>query len=135
IAHELGTPLNVIGGRARAITKKAADPGEVAKNAALITDEVARITKIIHQVLNFSRPRGPTLTRVQLQSVVAEALAFVGETTRRLGITVDRGTAPAPPEVPGDPDQVQQVCLNLITNAIHAMPNGRTLSIWTARGT
>jgi signal transduction histidine kinase len=131
IAHELGTPLNVIGGRARAITKKAGDPGEVAKNAALITDEVARITKIIHQVLNFSRPRGPTLTRVQLRSVVAEALAFVGETARRLGIAVDLGNAPPPPEVPGDPDQIQQVCLNLITNAIHAMPNGGTLRITT----
>ena len=131
IAHELGTPLNVIGGRARAIGKKAGDAAEVAKNAGIIGGEVARITKIINQVLDFSRPRGPTLTRVQLQSVVGEALAFVGETVRRLGITVDRGTAPAPPEVPGDPDQIQQVCLNLITNAIHAMPNGGTLRITT----
>jgi signal transduction histidine kinase len=131
IAHELGTPLNVIGGRARALTKKAGDAGEVAKNAGIISGEVARITKIIHQVLDFSRPRGPTLTRVQIRSVVAEALAFVGETVRRVGITVDLGTAPAPPEVPGDPDQIQQVCLNLITNAIHAMPNGGTLRITT----
>jgi len=131
IAHELGTPLNVIGGRARTLTKKAGDAGEVAKNAGIINDEVARITKIIHQVLDFSRPRGPTLTRVQLRSVVAEALAFVSETLRRLGIAVDLGTAPAPPEVPGDPDQIQQVCLNLITNAIHAMPTGGTLRITT----
>jgi len=132
IAHELGTPLNVIGGRARAIGKKAGDANEVAKNAGIISGEVARITKIIHQVLDFSRPRGPTLTRVQIRSVVAEALAFVGETVRRLGITVDLGgAAPAPPEVPGDPDQIQQVCLNLITNAIHAMPNGGTLRIGT----
>jgi signal transduction histidine kinase len=68
-----------------------------------------------------------------LRSVVAEALAFVGETVRRLGITVNLGAAgaPEPPEVPGDPDQIQQVCLNLITNAIHAMPNGGTLRITT----
>jgi signal transduction histidine kinase len=131
IAHELGTPLNVIGGRARTITKKVGDPAEVAKNAGIISDEVARITKIIHQVLNFSRPRGPTLTRVKLQSVVAEALAFVAETARRQGIIVDLGTAPAPPDVPGDPDQIQQVCLNLITNALHAMPNGGRLRITT----
>ena len=89
IAHELGTPLNVIGGRARTLTKKAADPAEVAKNAGIISDEVARITKIIHQVLDFSRPRGPTLTRVQLGTVVGEALAFVSETVRRLGIAVE----------------------------------------------
>jgi signal transduction histidine kinase len=129
IAHELGTPLNVIGGRARTLIKKAGVPGEVAKNAGIISDEVARITKIIHQVLDFSRPRGPTLTRVQIRSVVAEALAFVNETVRRLGIVVDLGTAPEPPEVPGDPDQIQQVCLNLITNALHAMPGGGTLRI------
>ena len=133
IAHELGTPLNVIGGRARTLTKKAADPAEVAKNAGIISDEVARITKIIHQVLDFSRPRGPTLTRVQIGTVVGEALAFVSETVRRLGIAVELGTAPAPPEVPGDPDQIQQVCLNLITNAIHAMPGGGTLRITTER--
>jgi signal transduction histidine kinase len=131
IAHELGTPLNVIGGRARALTKKAGDAGEVAKNAGIISDEVARITKIINQVLDFSRPRGPTLTRVQLRTVVGEALAFVSETVRRLGITVDLGSAAAPPAVPGDPDQIQQVCLNLITNAIHAMPSGGTLRITT----
>ena len=131
IAHELGTPLNVIGGRARTLTKKAGDAGEVAKNAGIISDEVARITKIIHQVLDFSRPRGPTLTRVQLRSVVGEALAFVSETVRRQGIVVDLGTGARAPEVPGDPDQIQQVCLNLITNAIHAMPNGGTLRITT----
>jgi signal transduction histidine kinase len=82
-------------------------------------------------VLDFSRPRGPTLTRVQLGAVVGEALAFVSETVAALGITVELGTAPAPPEVPGDPDQIQQVCLNLITNAIHAMPSGGTLRITT----
>jgi len=42
-------------------------------------------------------------------------------------------TTPAPPDVPGDPDQIQQVCLNLIMNAIHAMPNGGTLRVTTER--
>jgi signal transduction histidine kinase len=131
IAHELGTPLNVIGGRARSLSKKAGDPAEVTKNAGLISDEVVRITKIIRQVLDFSRPRGPTLTRVRLGAVVAEALEFVRETVRRIGIKVELGTSPLAPEVPGDPDQIQQVCLNLITNAIHAMPGGGTLRITT----
>jgi signal transduction histidine kinase len=157
IAHELGTPLNVIGGRARAMAKRAekaaqraaerttesgarevqavkgADAGDVVKNAGIIGDEVARITKIIRQVLDFSRPRGPTVTRVHLGAVVAEALEFLRETIRRQGIEVDVQTMPAPPEVPGDPDQIQQVCLNLITNAIHAMPNGGTLRVATER--
>ena len=137
IAHELGTPLNVIGGRARTLAKRAekpgADLGEIVKNAGIIGDEVSRITKIIRQVLDFSRSRGPTLTRVRLGSVVGEALEFVRETIRRQGIVVSVDTTPAPSEVPGDPDQIQQVCLNLITNAIHAMPNGGRLGISTER--
>jgi signal transduction histidine kinase len=135
IAHELGTPLNVIGGRARTILRKSADTAEVAKNAGIITDEVARITKIIRQVLDFSRSRGPTLTKVRLAAVVADALEFLRETTRKLGITVDARTADAPPEIPGDPDQIQQVCINLMTNAIHVMPHGGTLRISTDRVT
>ena len=150
IAHELGTPLNVIGGRARAMAKRAEkaarraaeepppDRGtgaaaDVVKNATIIGDEVARITKIIRQVLDFSRPRGPTVTRVHLGAVVAEALEFLRETIHRQGIEVDVQTMPAPPEVPGDPDQIQQVCLNLIMNAIHAMPDGGTLRVATER--
>ena len=103
------------------------------KNAGIIGDEVARITKIIRQVLDFSRPRGPTVTRVHLGAVVAEALEFLRETIQRQGIEVDVQTMPAPPEVPGDPDQIQQVCLNLIMNAIHAMPDGGKLRVATER--
>jgi signal transduction histidine kinase len=159
IAHELGTPLNVIGGRARAMAKRAQNAEraaetvgersdaaaglavntarevsrEVSKNAGIIGDEVARITKIIRQVLDFSRPRGPTVTRVRLGAVVAEALEFLRETIRRQEIVVDLRTTPAPPEVPGDPDQIQQVCLNLFMNAIHAMPSGGRLQVATER--
>jgi signal transduction histidine kinase len=151
IAHELGTPLNVIGGRARAMAKRAEKAarraaaegpppdrgteaaGDVVKNATIIGDEVSRITKIIRQVLDFSRPRGPTVTRVHLGAVVAEALEFLRETIHRQGIEVDVQTMPAPPEVPGDPDQIQQVCLNLIMNAIHAMPDGGKLRVATER--
>ncbi|HEY2899787.1 MAG TPA: ATP-binding protein [Polyangia bacterium] len=132
IAHELGTPLNVIGGRARALSRKAADTDEVIKNAGIIGGEVERITKIIGQVLDFSRKRGPTLTRVHLGAVVAEALEFLREIIQRQGVEADVQTMPAPPEVPGDPDQIQQVCLNLLMNALHAMPAGGTLRIRTS---
>jgi signal transduction histidine kinase len=135
IAHEVGTPLNVIGGRARAISKKAGEPAEVTKNAGIISGEVERITKIIKQVLDFSRKRGPTITRVQLGAVVAEALQFLREILSRQGIRTEVRTKPGAPEVPGDPDQIQQVCLNLLMNAIHAMPQGGKLTIVAERVT
>ncbi len=137
IAHEVGTPLNVIGGRARALGKshRASDPAEVTRNAGIITGEVDRIAKIIRQVLDFSRQRGPTITSVHLGSVVAEALEFLREIVDRQAIKTDVRVLPSPPEVPGDPDQIQQVCLNLLMNAIHAMPSGGTLRITAERVT
>jgi signal transduction histidine kinase len=131
IAHEVGTPLNVIGGRARALGKgnRASDPVEVTRNAGIISGEVERIAKIIRQVLDFSRQRGPTITSVHLGSVVAEGLEFLREILDRQAIKTDVRVLPSPPEVPGDPDQIQQVCLNLLMNAIHAMPSGGTLRI------
>ena len=56
IAHEVGTPLNVIAGRARSIQKKAADhPEAVEKNAEIIAEQTARITRIIQRLLDFTR--------------------------------------------------------------------------------
>jgi signal transduction histidine kinase len=127
IAHEVGTPLNVIGGRARALEKKAGDPAEVAKNARAIIQatQVGRITKIINQVLDFSRKRGPTMTRVDLARWWPRRWTSWRETIRRQGITTEVRVRRRAAPVPGDPDQIQQVCLNLLMNAIHAMPAGR----------
>jgi signal transduction histidine kinase len=142
IAHEVGTPLNVIGGRARAIGKIVSKQGdqaaessvEITKNAGIIGGEVDRIAKIIRQVLDFSRKRGPTVTRVRVAAIVVEAVEFVAETTRRQGIAVELSPPPAGlPDVPGDPDQILQVCLNLLMNAVHAMPSGGTLRVATER--
>jgi signal transduction histidine kinase len=149
IAHEVGTPLNVIGGRARTISKIIArqsnpDEGsgelvknpsaEIVKNAGIIGGEVERITKIIRQVLDFSRQRGPTITRVRVPAIVGEAVEFVAEATRRQAIAVEIAPPSSEvPDIPGDPDQIQQVCLNLLMNAIHAMPAGGTLRLAVER--
>jgi signal transduction histidine kinase len=135
IAHEVGTPLNVIGGRARALAKRPNDPAEVQKNAEIIGGQVERIAKIIRQVLDFSRKNRPTLTQVAVRRVAEEALAFVDETVRRQRIAVELRAPDDLPSIPGDPDEIQQVCLNLVMNAIHAMPNGGALLVSLARVT
>ena len=132
IAHEVGTPLNVIGGRARSLSRKAGDPAEVEKNAIIISTQVDRITKIIRQVLDFSRKSGPVQGTVNLGKVVRDTLEFVDEKMKqgRIGVRVTEDPDLAP--VPGDADGIQQVCLNLIMNAIHAMPDGGQLSVEVA---
>lgn len=129
IAHEVGTPLNVIGGRARSIAKRPGEPADVQKNAEIISAQVDRITRIIRQVLDFSRKSRPTLTEVDVARVVTEALDFVSETLDRQKIAIEVAASPQVPRIPGDPDEIQQVVLNLLMNAIHAMPDGGTLSV------
>jgi signal transduction histidine kinase len=129
IAHEVGTPLNVIGGRARSLAKRAGDPAEVQKNSEIITTQVDRITKIIRQVLDFSRKSRPTLTQVDVGKIMKEALGFMDETLRRRKVVSELRTQPDLPLIPGDPDEIQQVCLNLVMNAVHAMPDGGALSV------
>jgi signal transduction histidine kinase len=129
IAHEVGTPLNVIGGRARSLARRSQDGAEVQKNAEIIGAQVERITRIIRQVLDFSRKSRPTLTHVDVHRVVAESLEFVDELLRRQRIERVVSAPRDLPSIPGDPGEIQQVCLNLVMNAVHAMPTGGRLSI------
>jgi signal transduction histidine kinase len=133
IAHEVGTPLNVIGGRARSLARRSQDPAEVQKNARIIGVQVERITKIIRQVLDFSRKSRPTLGQVDVRQVVAESLEFIDEICKRQRIETAVDAPDDLPSIPGDPGEIQQVCLNLLMNSVHAMPSGGRLTIRLAR--
>ena len=129
IAHEVGTPLNVIGGRARTLARKATEPADVQKNAEIISTQVDRITKIIRQVLDSARKSRPTGGEIDVLKTVRDTLEFVEEQLKQRAIEVDLRSEPELRPVPGNADEIQQVCLNLIMNAIHAMPGGGKLGI------
>ena len=152
IAHEVGTPLNVIGGRARVMARRAEDPQAVQKNADIIATQAERITKIIQQLLDYARRKAPARAEVDLRKVCSTTLDFLEHqlTIRGVHATLHpfavaaRDAREAPmsaeasepaarlpdaPRVMGDADQLQQVCLNLCMNAIQAMPDGGTLDL------
>jgi signal transduction histidine kinase len=128
IAHEVGTPLNVIGGRARTMERKAHDTAEVTKNAGIIAEQSARITKIIQQLLDYTRRRSPTREPVDLGKVAKGTLDFLEHQIATARV-IPRFEDPGAVLVPGDPDQLQQVCMNLVLNAVQAMPEGGELVI------
>jgi two-component system NtrC family sensor kinase len=129
IAHEVGTPLNVIGGRARSLARRASEPGEVEKNAEIISTQVDRIAKIISQVLDYSRKTRHTAGEVDVEKTVRETLDFLDENLKQHQIEVALRCEPELRPIPGDADEIQQVCINLIVNAIQAMPAGGKLAI------
>lgn len=129
IAHEVGTPLNVIGGRARTLRKKADQPAEVRKNAEIIAGQVARITKIIQQVLDLARVPVRRRERVDLLRVVDDAIAFLEYQLTHAQVSVRRDYPRDVPALEAEPDGLQQVVLNLLLNALQAMPRGGELFV------
>jgi signal transduction histidine kinase len=133
IAHEVGTPLNVVTGRARAMARKADDPEAVQKNATIIAEQATRITRIIQRLLDFARRRvgdtGPMPLPIDLADLAAGTLEFLEHQldANRVGaeLVKDRDVGP----VAGVRDQLQQVLLNLCMNAIQAMPTGGQLHL------
>ncbi|ACY15805.1 sensor histidine kinase [Haliangium ochraceum] len=133
IAHELGTPLNVIAARARTLNRKANSPEAVQKNADIISEQVARITRIIQQTLDHARLDSgpPSQEPVALADLIHSTLALFEGKLTAARIDTDHAPGEEPIAVPGDPDRLQQVLINLVNNALQAMPQGGRLGIAT----
>jgi PAS domain S-box-containing protein len=128
MAHEIGTPMNVILGRAELLLDRVSD--ENTKNGlTIIVAQIERMTKIIHDLLSFAQRASTAYRPVVLPHVVAETLLLVQEQIEERGIILEWSHAEPIPPVNGDKDHLQQVLLNLVMNAIHVMPNGGTLSV------
>jgi signal transduction histidine kinase len=128
IAHELGTPLNVVWARAKMI---ATDPAgsEAGKNARIIAEQSQQMTKIIRQLLDFARPRSPRKARVDLWQVVRETTGLLHPLAEKRGVSfvLQDAAGPAPAEV--DAQMLKQVLSNLALNGIQAMPEGGKLAV------
>jgi signal transduction histidine kinase len=134
IAHEVGTPLNVIAGRARSIQRKSRDPEVIEKNAGIIAEQTARITRIIQRLLDFTRRKvgSAAAADVNLNDIAASTIELLAGqfANARVRVRLERGAQPG--RVAGDSDRLQQVLINLLLNAVQAMPDGGSLAVETA---
>jgi signal transduction histidine kinase len=127
LAHEIGTPMGVIQGHAKLL--EGAVSGDNARwRLRTIQEQIARISRIIQSLLNMARPGRPRRVPVDLAGLLDGTLAFLIEKLKRREIRVRREFAEAP-SVPGDPERLQQVFLNLFLNAADAMPDGGELAV------
>jgi signal transduction histidine kinase len=130
MAHEIGTPMNVILGRAEQLMRKTEE--ETTKQSLeVIVSQVERITKLMNQLLTFARRKPMERRPVNLGQVLEDCLEVLQERIRRARITVESRfeTTLHPVHVHADSDQMSQVFLNLFINAIHAMSRGGRLRI------
>lgn len=129
VAHEIGTPLNVISGSAEYLLMGDVGSGTPAPELRTIISEVDRIAGLVKQLLAFARHEPPRQQAVDLRPVIEEILVLLRRQLEKQGIEVVVELDPTLPAVAGDPHQLQQVVLNLLMNAWQAMPAGGRLDL------
>ncbi len=130
IAHELGTPLNIVSGRAKMIVRGKVEGLAVLEYARSIADQSERMTASIRRLLDFSRRREPQKQLVNLTAVTSSCVELLRHEAERQNIELVMETSEEI-RAHADPGQLDQVTTNLVVNALQASPPGSTIRIRT----
>ncbi|MDH4082200.1 MAG: PAS domain S-box protein [Nitrospira sp.] len=128
MAHEIGTPMNVILGRAEYLMDRVTEE-PIKKGLQTIVTQVERITKVMNQLLSFARRKAPERRPLNIRTVIEDGMEMFEERLAQSLIKVELILADHCPLVLADPDQMSQIFINLVMNAVHAMPDGGTLRV------
>ena len=130
VAHEIKNPLNAIMGFSQRLSGKLQE-ASLKKYADIITEEVRRMDTIVNDVLEYSRPDKVHTEPADPHQVMDETAAFLGEKLEKAGVSLAKEYAESLPVVCFEVPKIRQVLLNLMLNAIQAMPKGGRLVLRT----
>jgi signal transduction histidine kinase len=134
LAHELNNPIGIISTRAELMLLDAESRNvseEMAEDLRVIHRHAQRVARIAQGLLSFSRSSSGKTGRVDLNQVVDETLLLVDKTIDKDGVLLRRGLAPDLPPIWGDANELQQVVMNLVTNARDAVKGSGEIWIET----
>jgi signal transduction histidine kinase len=132
VAHEIGNPLSSLTARLDLMERRD-DPSFTRESLGVLRGQIGRIGRIVHGISHFARPRQQEWERWEINGVVAEALELLRGDRRAKRIEFRERLATPSPRVRGVRDQIVQVCLNLLLNAVEASPEGAVIDIETAQ--
>jgi signal transduction histidine kinase len=131
VAHEVGNPLGAILGYTSILKKEGIDGEESKDYMKRIEKEIERINKIVRELLDFARPSKFEIREVELNRVIENTLSLLSYQKNSKNIETQLDLQSDLPLIKGDESQLSQVFINIILNAIDAMPSGGTLQIQT----
>ena len=129
LAHEIGTPLNIISGRAEQLMRRPRSPEEMKDHLEIIRSQSERIAAIVRQLLDFSRRREPFFRQVDILALLARVKDLLAHVVENKRIRVEISHPPSLPPLRADAELLQQVFINLFANSIYALKPGGTIKI------
>ena len=132
LAHEMGTPLNVIAGRATLLAGGQLSPEEARNSAVTIKTQADRITTLVRQLLDFARRRVPKKEAVDLAAIVHDTVDLLKPQSLKYRAVLSADTGEAHLTVWVDAGQIQQVLVNLMINAMQALRDGGSVCVEVA---
>lgn len=133
IAHELGTPLNVISMRAQMIATQEVTGDAALEGARIVGAQSERMAAIIRQLLDFARRRGPEKSVRDLRGVVDGATSMLRPLAQKRRVALKVVQPDEALDVELDAGQIHQALANLIVNAVDAMPQGGDITVTVTR--
>lgn len=129
VAHEIRNPLSSIKGFATYFKERYRDVPDDRGTAEIMIQEVERLNRVISQLLEFARPMSVQKRLTSPHLLIQHSLKMVQQQAIEKGVRIEVDVPKDLPEVPMDPDRMNQVLLNLYLNALEAMTEGGTLSV------
>jgi signal transduction histidine kinase len=127
VSHEIKTPLGIIRSTGELLGSQV-EEGPAQKLCGVIIEECSRLNRIVTEFLDFARPLSPNLRPCQVEEILERNLNALAPELERRGVKVERRfTAPA--QTMADPDLLYRAFLNVLVNALQAMPQGGTLTV------
>jgi two-component system NtrC family sensor kinase len=130
-AHEVGTPLNLISGHVQLLRSRVGDDESARGRLETISAQIERIERIVREMMDRTRPARPSLAPVDLNALLARIFDATAPALDARRVQLHTGLAEDLPQITGDADRLQQVFINLINNALDAMPEGGRLTVRT----
>jgi len=129
VAHEVGTPLNVVSGRAEALERAIPRDHPGRRHLDAIAQQTDRIAGIIRSLLDYTRPRRSELRPEAVPPILARVATVLESRYRTKGARILLDLPEDLPRVMGDADQLQQLFINLLGNALDTSPTGGTVHV------
>ncbi|MBI4562900.1 MAG: HAMP domain-containing protein [Candidatus Rokubacteria bacterium] len=129
LAHEIGTPLNVVSGRAEFLLQALRPDDSRRQDLEVIVAQIDRISGIIRSLLDMVRPQKPDVQPTALASILERLFPLLRHTARRRAVTLTSSLPRDLPRLLADANQLQQVLINLLMNALEATPAGGRVEV------